>query len=126
MAEHWHAYSWTGNGRPADSDRIVPSNATPPLEIAHWLRKPPTHVKATFMIGSESSKAQEWLEAQLDEYPRADHDLPREAQMRYAADCLRRGDDVVWGYYSAKGRYVSRALVTCTRAGEPCPAPPRG
>lgn len=123
--QHWHAYIWTGHERPPDSDRIVPSNATPPLEIKHWLRKPPQHVKATFLIGDETSKAHEWLEAQLDEYPRGERDLPREAQMDHSADCLRRGTDVVWGYYSAGKRYVSRALITCPRPGEKCPAPPR-
>lgn len=125
-AQHWHAFVYTGHARPADSERINPVNPTPPLEIAHWLRKPERHVAATFVIGEETSKAREWLEAQLDEHPRGEGDLPREAQMDYALDCLRRGDDVVWGYYSAKGRYVSRALVACPRLGEACPAPPRG
>lgn len=123
---HWHAFSYTGYERPADQERIRPENPTPPLEIAHWLRKPARLVEATFLLGDETTKAREWLEQQLAEYPRGDWDLPAEAQMRYAQDCLERGDDVVWGYYSAKGRYVSRALVCCPRAGEACPAPPRG
>ncbi len=122
---HWHAYTWTGSGRPADAERRIPSSPVPPLDIPHYLRKPASMLAGTFPI-PDTGDARAWLEKQLVEYPRGDWDLPAEAQMRYADDCLARGDDVVWAYYSAKGAYVSRALVTCPRSGEQCPAPPRG
>jgi hypothetical protein len=121
MTQHWHAYSYTGSQRPPDSERVNPSNPTPPLEIAHWLHKPARHVTATFNMSGGRDDAYKWLHEQLREQPRTERDLDADAQMAYAADCLHRRADVVWGYYSGRGRYVSRALVTCPPAGQECP-----
>jgi hypothetical protein len=122
---HWHAYTWTGHERPADSDRTNMASATPPLETAHWLRKS-VKPEATWPIPEGAEEAYAWLRVQLDEHPRASHDLAPEPQLEYARDCLSRGADVVWGYYSDRGRYISRTLVVCPRPGERCPAPPAG
>lgn len=118
---HWHTYSWTGHERPADSERRNPANAVPPLDVAEWLRKPARNVVATHQIPDGAADAYGWLEAELKEYPRSPRDLPPGPQMDGARECLERGADVVWGYYSDKGRYVSRALIGCPREGLACP-----
>jgi hypothetical protein len=118
---HWHAYSWTGHERPADRDRRIPANAVPPLEVAEWLLKPARNVVATHPVSGGAVDAYGWLEAELKEHPRSPRDLPPEVQLEHARECLGRGADVVWGYYSDKGRYVSRALVVCPPEGRACP-----
>lgn len=123
MAAHWHAYSWTGHERPADSERINTASATPPLETAHWLLKSRQHVVDTFDIETGADQAYAWLEGELKQNERGPHDLAPEAQLAHARDCLDRGADVVWGYYSERGRYVSRTLVACPLDGYSCPAP---
>ncbi|SCD51661.1 hypothetical protein GA0115243_102544 [Streptomyces sp. ScaeMP-e83] len=117
---HWHAFAWDGYERPPDSERIVPANPTPPLEIAHWLRKQKRHVAETF---TEADDAHEWMWRHLDKWPEA-QPIPRESRDAFIRDCLARGSDVVYGFYPAKIRYVSLALVYCPRPGEPCPDPP--
>ncbi|HEX5566679.1 MAG TPA: hypothetical protein VFY14_07075 [Streptomyces sp.] len=118
---HWHAYAWTGHERPPDSDRTRPENPVPPLEIAHWLRKPARHVLATYGV-DQADQALAWLRSELEKHPRPERDLPADVQMEYSADCLRRLDDVVWGYYAGSGRYISRALIACPRRGvDHCP-----
>lgn len=121
MASHYHAYAWTGHERPPDKERVVPENPTPPLEIAHWLKKPARHVVETYDVDTGGGDALKWLESELDEYARHERDLPRDAQLAHARDCIDRGADVVWGYYSGRGRYVSRALVACPPQGTACP-----
>ena len=121
--QHWHAYSWTGHERPADSDRRNMASATPPLETAEWLRKQ-VKPEATWLLPEGGDEAYAWLQGQLQEHPRNNWDVPPEAQLAHARDCINRGADVVWGYYSARSRYVSRTLVVCPRGGANCPAPP--
>lgn len=117
---HWHAFEWTGHERPADSERRNPHNRVPPLAIAEWLDKPSSHVLATYGP-DEVDSAYAWLEGELKQHPRAAHDIADDPLLEGARDCLDRKTDVVWGYWSAKGRYVSRALIACPREGRPCP-----
>lgn len=63
-----------------------------------------------------------WMRKGGEEQPYASEEsFPLDARMAYVDDDLSRGADTVWGYYSKQGRYVSRALVACPRAGATCP-----
>ncbi|MCQ4082227.1 hypothetical protein NGB36_16840 [Streptomyces sp. RB6PN25] len=123
VAEHWHAFEYVGHERPADSLRVDPTNPTPPLEIGHWLRKPARHVAETFTNDDAGRKeASEWMRQGGEEHAPADGDsFPLDARMTYVNDDLQRGADVIWGYYTKKQRYHSRALVACPREGISCP-----
>ncbi|MEU0843031.1 hypothetical protein ABZ370_26610 [Streptomyces sp. NPDC005962] len=125
-ADHWHAYAWNGPERPPDSDRNDHGSSSPPLEISHWLRQRPEYVKATFKIPDDRDKARAWLQETLDEYPSREGPFSRHkvSELAYTSECLEADHDVVWGYYSESGRYVSRGLIFCPRAGECCPQPP--
>jgi len=119
---HWHAYSYTGHERPPDSEMSQVDSPCPPIEVAHWLRKP-----ASRIVGTHTGRdtALDWLEAQLEDLPPVPHDLPVKTRLSYAEEFLGRGADVVWGYYTVTQRYAARAMIACPRAGENCPAPPR-
>ncbi|WP_327294476.1 hypothetical protein [Streptomyces sp. NBC_01197] len=123
VAEHWHAFAWVGHERPADDIRVQPSQPTPPLEVSHWLKKPKQHVAKTFKNSSSGvAAASQWMRTGGEEQQYASEEsFPLDARMVYVDDSLSRGADVVWGYYSKKLRYVSRALVACPREGKPCP-----
>lgn len=128
QAEHWHAFVYVGHERPADNLRMDPSQPYPPLEIKHWLRKPPRHFAEQFTNDDIGRKAaSEWMHLGYEEYPSKDDEhFPAAARMKYVDDELRRGDDVVRAYYSRNGnRYVSRALVGCPKPGERCPGSSR-
>ncbi|WEV27932.1 hypothetical protein OYE22_24230 [Streptomyces sp. 71268] len=120
---HWHAFAWTGHERPPDSERVIPTNPTPPLEVAHWLRKQRKHVAATF---TDADAAVEWMREELAAWPMADQTLSTvESKIEFTRECLSRPDaDVVFGFYPAVQRYVSRCLIYCPRPGEKCPDPP--
>ncbi|WP_407553044.1 hypothetical protein QOM21_23800 [Streptomyces sp. Pv4-95] len=122
-AAHWHGFAWTGHERPADNIRVDPNQATPPLEIAHWLRKPVKHVAETFTNDEAGIKgAADWMRAGGEEHRHlSEASFSLDERMTYVDDCLTRGADVVWGYYSERGRYVSRALVACGMSSRPCP-----
>ncbi|MGP3750828.1 hypothetical protein [Streptomyces sp. IBSNAI001] len=122
-ADHWHAYAWVGHARPDDNARVDPSQPVPPLEIAHWLRKPARHVVETFDNTPEgAASAEKWMQEGGEEHEFASEAaFPLEARMKYVRDDISRGADAVWGYYSKTLRYVSRALVACPRDGERCP-----
>ncbi|MFD7918361.1 hypothetical protein ACFV3R_03925 [Streptomyces sp. NPDC059740] len=118
---HWHAYAWIGTGVPADPERLDPSQPVPPRLVADWLRKDASRVVHTYRSSEEGrAAAGRWLRAELEEHPRGAGDLPAQVQLAHAEDCLRRGTDVVWGYWS-HGRFVSRALVACPRQAAACP-----
>ncbi|MGW0780349.1 hypothetical protein [Streptomyces sp. NPDC002913] len=121
MAGHWHAYAWNGGERPSDADRRTPALPNPPLTISEWLHKPKVHVLATYDMADGQAAARQWLITELERYPRGPRDLPPAAQLAHAADLMNRCTDVVWGYWSAQGRYISRALIVCPRDGAPCP-----
>ena len=121
--EHWHAFEYVGHERPADNVRVDPSNPTPPLEIAQWLRKPARHVAQTFGNDDAGRKdASDWMRQGGEENEHADANaFPLDARMAYVDDDLRRGADTIWGYYTKRQRYASRALIACPRVGNPCP-----
>ncbi|MFF7130700.1 hypothetical protein [Streptomyces sp. NPDC008240] len=125
VAQHWHGYAWVGHERPADQLRVDPSQPVPPLEIVHWLRKPSRHVAQTFRNDEGGvAAASRWMrDVGLEHAHLSEAFFPLDARMAYVDDGLRRGADVVWGYYSQKSRYVSRSLVKCPRPsdGMVCP-----
>ncbi|MFF3015790.1 hypothetical protein [Streptomyces sp. NPDC057939] len=123
MTHHWHAYSY--NGRSYADGMIrrgeVPSNY-PPIEIKDWLRRPAAQVINTF---HEIEKAVTWLEGELTQNPHLDEQsYPVADRLQYSRDTLGQtaGNDVVYGYYSKGGQYISRALISCPRDSFPtCP-----
>ncbi|MFE2245220.1 hypothetical protein [Streptomyces lavendulae] len=123
VTSHWHGFAWTGHERPADNVRTDPSQPTPPLEIADWLKKPARHVAATFDNTPAGAKeASAWMRAGAEEHVYlSEESFSLDERMSYVDDDLSRGADAVWGYYSKTGRYVSRALVACPRADIGCP-----
>ncbi|AXL89840.1 hypothetical protein C4J65_17195 [Streptomyces sp. CB09001] len=121
---HWHAYAWNGRERPPDNDRRKPALPLPPMDVGHWLLKPARLRLATYPAPDTGQDAYGWLRAELDAFPRSPRDLPATVQLAYARGCLDRATDVVWGYWSATGLYIARALITCPRADIPCPLRP--
>ncbi|WP_405987232.1 hypothetical protein [Streptomyces sp. NBC_00872] len=66
---------------------------------------------------STADDAYAWLEATLQEYPRADRaPLPKDV-LAQARARLEQGGEVEWFYYSIDGRYVQRTLDICPRPG---------
>lgn len=125
-----HAYSWSGPRAEFDQEyprrpENPPFDAaeTPPLQVAHWLRKPRRLVRATF---TDPEAATAWLVERAAECG-ARLQPPPEVRRRYARDALRHGSDVAWGCYLPGQRYLSLALVVCPNRADPaagCPAPP--
>ncbi|MEV5430269.1 hypothetical protein [Streptomyces sp. NPDC052701] len=141
---HHHAYLWTGpkerfddealrrpphpdpppaEGRPELIQRYrqvaaeFAGSDLPPLETAYWLVKPRSLVRGTW---DEAKEAAAWLGERLAEYaPRfaseGDRDTARLARLvDTAAECLRSGADVSYGYYLERPSYLSLAVVTCS------------
>lgn len=120
--DHWHAYAYTGHEVPPDSQAKDPNAAVMPRELDVWFRKPKSMLGGTF---SEAKAAYGWLAAELAEYPAPPAALPVETHLEHAAGMLQLGQDAYVGYYSANGRIVIRAVLTCPRGRERCPDPPR-
>ncbi|MFJ3904236.1 hypothetical protein [Streptomyces sp. NPDC090025] len=122
---HWHAYAYTGR---AHSDAAVRRGEVPvdhpPIEIKDWLRKPVAQLVGTYGDGDVAG-ALAWVEGELTRNPPVDEEhFPVWDRLRRVRATLGlvRGNDVVLGYYSKAGQYVSRALVGCPRAeGGACP-----
>jgi hypothetical protein len=119
--QHWHAYSWNGGTLPSHGDRRNPELPCPPYDIREWLLKPAEHLLATYGMPHGRLTAYRWLCAELERHPRSPRDVPADVQLAHTVDRMSRWTDVVWGYWSAGGRYISRSLVVCPRDGRPCP-----
>ncbi|MFI5801170.1 hypothetical protein [Streptomyces sp. NPDC051677] len=152
---HHHGYLWTGPKERFDNEALrrpphagppsagskpeliqryrevaaeFPTSDLPPLETAYWLIKPRTLVRGTW---DESKEAAYWLGERLAEYaPRfaseRDRDTTRLARLvNSAAERLRSGADVSYGFYLERPSYLSLAVVTCSpnraKAELPCP-----
>jgi hypothetical protein len=122
MDTHWHAFSYTGHGRPRDSDARDPQFPAPPIDIGMWFRKPRSMMDGTF---TEPAAAGEWLERELRESPPPRAAVSVERHMKTTRDALARGADAYVGYYTERGRFLVRAVLACPREGERCPSPPR-
>ncbi|MEU3251402.1 hypothetical protein [Streptomyces sp. NPDC006997] len=141
---HHHGYLWTGpkvrfdqealrrpphpepppaGSRPELVQRYrevaagFPTSDLPPLETAYWLVKPRSLVRGTW---EEAKEAASWLGERLAEYaPRFASERDRETSrlarlVNAAAERLRRGADVSYGFYLERPSYLSLAVVTCS------------
>ncbi|NJP42643.1 hypothetical protein [Actinacidiphila epipremni] len=118
MTQHWHAYTYTGPGRPRDADARDPAVAAPPLVIAEWPDKPRSMLVGQF---ADREAAASWLEQEVARTPPMPTALPAESLVAYARTRLAQDPaDVVTRYYTASS-YVCRDLVLCTGR---CPASP--
>ncbi|MBH5335422.1 hypothetical protein IHE55_11675 [Streptomyces pactum] len=130
---HHHGYVWLGSGhdlnkdgprRPAHPD--FGSTTVVPLEVAHWLLKPPSFIRGTW---TAPAAAVAWFERQVREHApsfTSGHERDRSAGViGTAAETAAGGRDVVGGWYLAGQRFLSVCLVTCspnrTRPDIPCP-----
>ncbi|WP_415949969.1 hypothetical protein [Streptomyces sp. KLOTTS4A1] len=118
LSPHWHAYAYTGRSY---TDALIRRGETPgnypPIEIKNWLTRPRGHIAATF---TEIEEAVSWLKQELVAMPPAGTDFfPIDERLEHSRSTLAQtaGNDVVYGYYSTSGRYVSRALIACPRRG---------
>ena len=118
---HWHTFSYTGHERPRDSEARNPQSPTPPNDLNMWFRKPTSMMAGTF---TQQAEAYDWLEQELLESPPPQTAVSVELHMQTARDALNRTADVYVGYYTAHGRFLIRAALTCPRPRERCPAPP--
>lgn len=120
VTAHFHAYSYTGQGHTDGEIRKGLAPPTyPPIEIKDWLRRMPKRVYGEQDIDA----ALGWLEQELNNHPPLDADsFPVKERLEYSRERLLQkvGRDVVYGYWSKKGRYVSRALILCTDTGAAC------
>jgi hypothetical protein len=121
-ALHWHAFGWTGPERPSDRRARDLESPTPPHEVSLWFRKPATLRADTF---TAAAPAYAWLEAELAAAPPPPRATPVRAHLATAGDRLARDADVYVGYWTARGSFLVRTLLTCPRPGVPCPDPPR-
>lgn len=141
---HHHAYQWTGpatslsrNGprRPAEPPlppthkAVFDSSEVPPLELAHWLLRPPNQIRATFHGQDEGA---DWMRARfLEHVPLLDPPWPEDHTPTRLGDlhtsavrALASGHDVTWGYYLTGQRFFHASLIGCPnqfRPVLPCP-----
>lgn len=140
VTAHWHAYAYTGRAYSDSEIRrgTAPANY-PPIEVAHWLRRPQSHMADTFAYGPAGlDEAVAWLEGELTQNPPVDEEHyavferlegSRRSLMATASTlatantpAAQRAGDSVYGYWSKAGQYVSRALIACPRdQGDECP-----
>lgn len=118
---HWHAFAWTGREIPSDRDARDLNHPARPNTNALWLLKPRRCLLATHPLPDTNGTAYAWLEGELKSHPRGPRDWPPHVDLDGARDCLNRHTDVIWGYWSATGLYISRALIRCPRPDIPCP-----
>ncbi|GII94346.1 hypothetical protein [Sinosporangium siamense] len=132
---HWHAYSWTGQGRDRENDALRrPSRdaaahaaftaaAIAPNRTCDWLLKRSSQIKATF---HEPDRAVAWLGEQWDVVaPMLMHFHDHRARRLALAEVdLPGGVDVQWGDWLTGGRFASVAVICCPNfhaPGYPCP-----
>lgn len=113
ISAHWHAYAYTGKAVPDSRIRsgLAPAGY-PPIEIKDWLHRPPLQIFAE----TEVDEAMAWLEKELSGHMPVDADaFPVAVRLEYSRARLQESvnRDVVYGYYSARGQYVSRSLILC-------------
>jgi hypothetical protein len=74
------------------------------------------HVNAYVTPGGCQGFRYQWLRGEMERHPPLDSELfSIDTRVGYAEQTLRQdtGADVVWGYYSTSGQYVSRAVIRC-------------
>lgn len=117
MTAHWHAYAYTGKGYTDNEIRKGVAPPTfPPIEIKDWL-----HRRAAEIFPETSlDNAMVWLEKELNGQPPIDAEAyPIETRLASSRARLQEtvNRNVVYGYWSRGGQYVSRVLICCERSG---------
>ncbi|MBC3985426.1 hypothetical protein H8N01_23320 [Streptomyces sp. AC536] len=126
---HFHAYSWIGPKPDVDRERDrrpespgFAASELPPLQVAHWLRKPGRFVRATYEGPGEAAA---WLAERVGESVAAERlRPPLDAQVALAVQTLGWGGDIGWGAYLTGTRFLSLAVVACPNRADPsarCP-----
>ncbi|MBL1098272.1 hypothetical protein [Streptomyces coffeae] len=132
---HHHGYTWLGSGHDLLKDGprrpIHPefaSSKVVPLELAHWLLKPPSFVQGTW---TDPTQAADWFGNRAREHAdsfASDHDRAPEtlsAKVQGAAEAVAGGEDVAGGWYLTGQRFLSVCLIACgphrLRPGIGCP-----
>ncbi|MFF9483664.1 hypothetical protein [Streptomyces sp. NPDC014676] len=116
---HWHAFAYTGKGY-TDSEvgKGLAPPSFPPVELAQWLdRRPGLRVFTEQQI----DEAVAWLDKELNEHVPVDAaSFPITTRLEYSRARLRErvNRDVWYGYWSARGQFVTRVLVACTDTGK--------
>ncbi|MCQ8827517.1 hypothetical protein [Streptomyces malaysiensis] len=120
---HHHGYTWLGSGhdllkdgprRPIHPD--FKHSKVVPLELAHWLLKPPAFVQGTW---TDPAQAADWFGTRAREHVdsfASVHDRAPEmlsAKVQGAAKAVAGGEDVVGGWYLTGQRFLSVCLVGC-------------
>ncbi|MEU8588183.1 hypothetical protein AB0C59_14480 [Streptomyces sp. NPDC048664] len=141
---HHHGYLWTGLKARFDQEALrrpphpepppagsrpeliqryrevaaeFPTVDLPPLETTYWLIKPRSLLRGTW---GEAKEASSWLGERLAEYaPRFASERERDTTrlvrlVNSAAEQLRSGADVSYGFYLEHPSYLSLAVVTCS------------
>lgn len=120
--------TWEEQERYREAAEAFRRSEVPPMQTAHWLRKTPQVIRATF---EEPEDAAAWLMDRLAEHAPGflspeDADPARLGRVAASAEgVLAWGGDVSLGFYVGRSSFLSLALVTCSpnRAapGLPCP-----
>lgn len=120
MTAHFHAYAYTGQGyRDGEIRKGLAPPTYPPIEVKDWLLRRPLKLYSEPDIDA----ALDWLEKELNEHPPLGAEFfPVKERIAYSRERLLQtvGRDVIYGYWSTGGRYVSRALILCTRTETAC------
>ncbi|MFI2031422.1 hypothetical protein [Streptomyces buecherae] len=144
---HWHAYYWRGQRSTYDQEaarrptmlhnveNIQPSqefmlNECPPLEIAHWLLRPPRMIKETF-DGEAADQVAEWFRKAVEEAATsfaAERDREPD-QIEYRVAMAREtaswGGDVYATWYLHGKGFLALSVIGCSpnwsSPGLPCP-----
>ncbi len=101
----------------------------PPLETAYWLTKPAKLIQGTWEHPKEAAG---WMSELLAQHAARfasvdERDMGRLARKAsHAAEVLRWGGDISFGYYLTRPLFLSLAVVTCcpnrSRPDQACPA----
>jgi hypothetical protein len=135
---HFHVYTSRvpgaqANGSP-ESEPDHPgfrTSTVPPRLTRRWLMRDQARVKAKHFDTADD--AAKWLAAWIEENPRPDSayfpDEPqaeqRSRKVEFARRMLAGGNDVVEGFYTGGGEFMSASLIACPpRTGQwRCPKP---
>ncbi|MES4905698.1 MULTISPECIES: hypothetical protein [unclassified Streptomyces] len=121
---HHHGYIWLGSGHDLLKDGprrpLHPeftSSRVVPLELAHWLLKPPSFIQGTW---TEPKEAAEWFGQQARAHAASFVSVHDRDEMRLAARVARAvesaasGEDVAGGWYLVGQRFLSVCLIACS------------
>lgn len=109
---HWHAFGWSGQAPPPDSQARDINAAVMPRELIAWFSKP-----AALHYGAHTSAegAYAWLEAEL-QFQTTRSGRPASDMLARAKLDLDLGQDAYIAFYT-RGGFMVRTLLTCPRTG---------